>query len=71
MENRVFSPISVHVNQIILTLDIFLTLGNFILTLENLGRRVNDFWNSGPRENPDHGNQQFHDQTVLLLQTPW
>ena len=53
MENTVFSPISVHVNQIILTLDNFLTLGNFILTLENLGPTVNDSWNSGPRENPE------------------
>ena len=53
MENRFFSPISVHVNQIILTLDNFFTLGNFILTLENSDPRVNDSWNSGPRENPE------------------
>ena len=53
MENQVFSPLSVHVNQVSLTLDHFcLTLENFILTVENLGPRVNDSWISGPRENP-------------------
>ena len=29
-----------------------LTLVNFILTLENLGPRVNDSWDSDPSENP-------------------
>ena len=37
----------------ILTLDQYsLTLVNFILTLENLGPRVNDSWDSDPSENP-------------------
>ena len=56
MENRVFSPFYVNVNQIILTLDpffFFLTLGNSDSTLENLGPRVNEPWDSGPRENPE------------------
>ena len=57
MENRVFSPFYVHVNQVILTIDLFffffLTLGNSNLTLENLGPRVNEPWDSGPRENPE------------------
>ena len=36
-----------------LTLDqCSLTLVNFILTLENLGPRVNDSWDSDPSENP-------------------
>ena len=30
-----------------------LTLVNFILTLENLGPRVNDSWDSDPSENPE------------------
>ena len=51
MENKVFSPLSVHANRVFDTF--YLTLGNFILTLENLGQRVNDSWDSGPRENPE------------------
>ena len=30
-----------------------LTLGNFILTLEKLGPKVNDSWDTGPSENPE------------------
>ena len=55
MGNLFFSPLSVHVNQGSLTLDDFcLTRRNFILTLENLGPKVNDFWNSGLRETHHH-----------------
>ena len=45
--------LSFHKNKVFLTLDhCSLTLRNFILTLENLGPRVNDSWDSDPSENP-------------------
>ena len=45
--------LSFHKNKVILTLDqCSLTLVNFILTLENLGPRVNDSWDSDPSEYP-------------------
>ena len=50
----VFSASSFHNNEVSLTLDYCsLTLGNFILTLENLGPKVNDSWDIGPSENPE------------------
>ena len=43
MENC-FLALSFHNNEVFLTLDhCSLTLGNFILTLENFGPRVNEF----------------------------
>ena len=48
-----FLALSVHDNKVFLTLDqSSLTLVNFILTLENLGPRVNDSWDSDPSEDP-------------------
>ena len=48
----VFLALSFH-NKIFLTLDhCSMTLGNLILTLENLGPRVNDSWDSDLSENP-------------------
>ena len=48
-----FLALSFHNNKVFLTLDqCSLTLVNFILTLENLGPRVNDSWDSDPSENP-------------------
>ena len=35
------------------------TLGNSNLTLENLGPRVNEPWDSGPRENPEKDSGSF------------
>ena len=51
MENC-FVALSFHSNKVFLTLDLCsLTLRNFILTLENLGQRVNDPLDSEPSEN--------------------
>ena len=48
----VFSTSSFHNNKVFLTFDnCSLTLGNFILTLEKLGPKVNDSWDIGPSEN--------------------
>ena len=48
-----FLAFSFRNNKVFFTLDhSSLTLRNFILTLENLGRRVNDSWDSDPSENP-------------------
>ena len=48
-----FLALSFHNNKVFLTLDqCSLTLLNFILTLENLGPRVNDSSDSDPSENP-------------------
>ena len=48
-----FWALSFHNNKVFFTLDqCSLTLVNFILTLENLGKRVNDSWDSYPSENP-------------------
>ena len=45
--------LSFHKNKAFLTLDhCSLTLGNFILTLENFGPRVNNSWDSDPSESP-------------------
>ena len=53
MENC-FLALSFHNNKVFLTLDhCSLTLGNFTLTLENFGPRVNDSWDSDPSENPE------------------
>ena len=50
-----FLALSFHNNKVFLTLDqCSLTLVNFILTLENLGPRVNDSWDSYPSENPEY-----------------
>ena len=50
----VFLASSFHNNKVLLTLDYnSLTLGNFILTLERLGPKVNDCWDIGPSENPE------------------
>ena len=50
-----FLALSFHNNKVFLTLDqCSLTVVNFILTLENLGPRVNDSWDSDPSENPDY-----------------
>ena len=49
-----FLVLSFHDNKVFLTLDqCSLTLVNFVLTLENLGPRVNDSWDSDLSENPD------------------
>ena len=49
-----FLALSFHNNKVFSTLDrCSLTHVNFILTLENLGPRVNDSWDSDPSEN--HG----------------
>ena len=48
-----FLALSFHNNKGFLTLhQCFMTLINFILTLENLCPRVNDSWDSDPSENP-------------------
>ena len=48
-----FLALSFHNNKAFSTLDrCSLTLVNFILTLVNLGLRVNDSWDSDPSENP-------------------
>ena len=40
-------------NKVFLTIDhCSWTTENFVLTLENLGPRVNDSWDSDPSENP-------------------
>ena len=70
MENWVFSPLSAHVNQVILILgDFCLTPGNFILTIENLGPRVNDSLDSGSRENPAlRSYMQMDIKSIIVLQ---
>ena len=61
-----FLTLSFHDNKVFLTLDrCSLTLVNFILTLENLGPRVNDSWDSGRRENPVI-NQSINVQVPLI-----
>ena len=56
----VFLALSFHNNEIFLTLDhCSLTLGNLILTFENLGPRVNDSWDSDPSENPAFGKKSL------------
>ena len=51
--NLFFSLIFPYYNKVFSTLDrCSLALVNFILTLENLGPRVNDSWDSDPSENP-------------------
>ena len=51
-----FLTSSFHNIKVFLTLDhCSLTPGNFILTFENLGPRVNDFLDSDPSENPVMG----------------
>ena len=48
-----YLALSFHNDKVFLTLDqCSLTLVNFILTLENLGPKVNDSWDSDPCENP-------------------
>ena len=48
-----FLALSFHNDKVFSTLDrCSLTLVNFILTLENLGPRVNDSWDSDPSEKP-------------------
>ena len=55
-----FLALSLHNNKVFLTIDhCSLTLGNFILTLENLGSRVNDSWDSDPSENPGDDPKRF------------
>ena len=50
----VFSASYFHNNKVFLTLDYCsLTLGNFILTFQKLGPKVNDSWDIGPSENPE------------------
>ena len=50
----VFLALSFHNNKVFLTIDhCSLTLGNFILTLENFGPRVSDSWDPDPSENPE------------------
>ena len=54
-----FLALFFHNNKVFLTLDqCSLTPVNFILTLENLGPRVNDSWDSYPSENPVHVRKQ-------------
>ena len=48
-----FLALSFHNNKVFLTLyQCSVTHVNFILTLENLGPRVNDSWDSDHSENP-------------------
>ena len=48
-----YLALSFHNNKVFLAHDqCSLTLVNFILTLANLGPRVNDSWDSDPSENP-------------------
>ena len=52
-----------HNNKVFLTLGwCSLTLVDFILTLENLGPRVNDSWDSDPSENPERATRCLHAQ---------
>ena len=49
----IFFFLSFHNNKVFFTNDhCSLPLVNIILTLENLGPRVNDSWDSDPSENP-------------------
>ena len=58
-----FLALSFHNNKVFLTLDqCSLTLVNFILTLENLGPRVNDSWDSDPSGNPGQLSDNFASQ---------
>ena len=52
--HQLVSSLSFHNNQVILILYHFsLSLGNFILCLENFGVRVDDTGDSEPSEKPD------------------
>ena len=48
-----FLALFFHNNKVFLTLDQCSLTFHFILTLENMGPRVNDSWDSDPSENPD------------------
>ena len=53
INGNLFFSLSFHNNKVFLTLNqCSLTVVNFISTLENLGPRVNDSWDSDPSENP-------------------
>ena len=66
-----FLTLSFHNNKVFLTNDhCSLTLVNFILTIENLGPRVNDSWDSDPSENPGPIISMFHSILAWIRKHP-